>query len=432
MIFALGGAFFADACVGDEPATDSSDSGADTSTADGSTSDATPSDGASTDAGPTYTASLADDLRWEKFDVASLANGGFQGGAFDGRYVYFVPNANPAPPLVRYDTQGLFTDVASWDSEDLGGAQFAAALFVSPYLYLIPDGPTPGPDGTLVRYDTTKDFKSPGSYESFDLKANVNPSDRTFAPSAFDGKFAYLGPVSGTNAVRYDTTAPFDVDASYKSVSENSGGGYYSASCFDGNNIYFIPATLAGQPYGLVKQLSKTASFTNPASFVGFDVGPDAGIDPTPGYNGCAFDGRYLYLEPYGIKSGNQGFASLVVRYDTTAAFTSAGSYSKYDLSGVDTHAHGFHGATFDGRYLYFAPHTTSTAVRFDTTGGFADKASWQSYDLTTTLSASAQGYSGAVFDGRYVYLVPNATSLAVRFDAKSPPSLPSFASSFY
>jgi hypothetical protein len=54
------------------------------------------------------------------------------------------------------------------------------------------------------------------------------------------------------------------------------------------------------------------------------------------------------------------------------------------------------------------------------------------------SAAAPAKGYAGALFDGRYLYFVPTGdgtvgSGLVARFDAKSPPSMPSFYSgSFY
>lgn len=435
-VAALGGGLLFQACVGDEPATttngtDGGDVSDGTSGSDGG-ADASADDGGGDGAvATTYAPSLADSTRWEKVDIASLANGGFLGGAFDGRYVYFVPSKHAT--VVRYDTQAPFGNVTSWDGYDLSSlaVTMGGAVFVAPYIYLIPEGGSNS--GTLVRFDTRSDFKSMASYSTFDMnKANVN--DHQFSPGAFDGKYLYFGPLANTMAVKYDTTAAFDAGASYQSVALAPSAAYYSSTCFDGTNIYFVPeATSAGLGIGALRQYKTSSSFTSGGSFATFDTA-DGGLDPkAAGFEGCVFDGRYLYLEPYGINGGaGQGFASLVVRYDTTQSFTNLDSYSKFDLSGVDANAKGFHGTTFDGRYLYFAPFTKTTAVRFDTTGTFGNKADWQSYDLTTDLTPAATGFAGAVFDGEYVYFVPYNTTLAVRFHAKTPPSLPSRQGSFY
>jgi thiol-disulfide isomerase/thioredoxin len=50
----------------------------------------------------------------------------------------------------------------------------------------------------------------------------------------------------------------------------------------------------------------------------------------------------------------------------------------------------------------------------------------WTSFDLTR-IAQDAQDFAGAVFDGRYLYLVPFARTTVVRFDAKVPPSVPPF-----
>lgn len=44
----------------------------------------------------------------------------------------------------------------------------------------------------------------------------------------------------------------------------------------------------------------------------------------------------------------------------------------------------------------------------------------------TSAVGAGANGFWGAVFDGRYMYLVPSDyDSIAVRFDARNPPAMP-------
>jgi hypothetical protein len=93
-------------------------------------------------------------------------------------------------------------------------------------------------------------------------------------------------------------------------------------------------------------------------------------------------------------------------------------------------------GATFDGRFIYMAPYYTGTVytgatVRYDTQGaGFTTAAAWSAFDVST-LNANAKGYHGAAFDGQYIYLAPavNAASTphgdVARFNAKTPSWLP-------
>src|SRR5262249_41892644 len=141
------------------------------------------------------------------------------------------------------------------------------------------------------------------------------------------------------------------------------------------------------------------------------------------------FDGRFLYLVPGA--DGVSGLYSVVARYDTQAPFGAAASWSTFDTSTVNANARGFQGAAFDGRYLYLAPNNAAgifvydgLVARYDTQAAFTDAASWSTFDAPT-VDANAKGFTGAVFDGRYVYLVPNIYSVVARFDAKSPPSMP-------
>src|ERR1700734_509512 len=80
---------------------------------------------------------------WEFFEPSSvnaLARD-FQGGVFDGRYIYFSPVSNGA--VTRYDTQGSFTAMTSWstfDTSTLGAnAQgFNGAVYDGRFVYFVP------------------------------------------------------------------------------------------------------------------------------------------------------------------------------------------------------------------------------------------------------------------------------------------------------
>jgi len=91
---------------------------------------------------------------------------------------------------------------------------------------------------------------------------------------------------------------------------------------------------------------------------------------------------------------------------------TSSAYWLTYDLGAVSATAKGYQGAAFDGRYVYLAPFTHGTkydglTTRYDTQMSFDGSTSWTTFD-TASVTPGAQGFSGAVFDGRYIYLVPN------------------------
>ena len=211
----------------------------------------------------------------------------------------------------------------------------------------------------------------------------------------------------------------------------------FTGGTFDGRYVYLAPyATTVTARY------DTTASFTSNGSWGAFDVKPlldalprDAGPDAAlvdagtnaPFY-GCAFDGRYVYLLP-----GN-GPPAFAARFDTKGTFTSGASWEAYDLAPLaGGNAYGFGGGTFDGQYVYVVPNSTSILARFDTTSGtFSGSGTgWSTFDTNTLPDAgSGNSFTGAVFDGRYVYLVPSS-SIAARYDTHGPISSASSWSTF-
>lgn len=420
---------FTPACVGDSVAVDGgADASVDQTVVD-APSDAPASDvttDAPVDAGTVYN-DMTDKTKWETLDIASLTGGvtGFVGGAFDGKYVYFSPNQGSVAfgLLPRFDTTKPFAttsfekiDLAQQNASFVG---FDGAIYDGKHVYLIPYV-----KHDIVAYDPTLPFAAATSYASFDVVANVDPNAGAGGTGAFDGKYVYITPYFGGLALRYDTAATFDAGASYEKYQLYAPNTYgYSAANFDGKYIYYTPYAGPTLPQysGLIQRYDTSKAFGQAASWLPYDL---TLVDPNAiGFDGAVFDGRYLYLVPHQ--------KTLVLRYDTQAQFDKVGSWNKFDLASVNGAATTFAGATFDGRYIYFAPQLGGVTVRYDTTQAFAAVPSWQAFDMTTK-DAAAKTYLGMLFDGRYVYYVPYGGTVAARFDAKSPASLPTFASSFF
>jgi hypothetical protein len=147
------------------------------------------------------------------------------------------------------------------------------------------------------------------------------------------------------------------------------------------------------------------------------------------GFAGGAFDGRYVYFAPGRI----DGAHAIVARYDTTAGSFDAGgasAFAFFSLSLVSGGAHGFDGCAFDGRYIYFIPNANGIIVRYDTTAAFDATTSWEAWDLPSHVDGGDTSYGGAVFDGRYLYLVPEK-GVTLRFDARDPAGPAPFSGSF-
>jgi hypothetical protein len=152
-------------------------------------------------------------------------------------------------------------------------------------------------------------------------------------------------------------------------------------------------------------------------------------------FQGASFDGHGVYFAP-AVTQNNGGPA---VRFDVDAGvgFTQGSSWSSFSpmelATGTQNNAYllAYLGSLFDGRFVYYVPNSPSGGndnallLRFDTTapGGFPTKGSWTLYDLTT-IDPNAFDFAGGVFDGRYIYLTPLG-DLVVRFDARAPGPLP-------
>ena len=136
-------------------------------------------------------------------------------------------------------------------------------------------------------------------------------------------------------------------------------------------------------------------------------------------FYGGVFDGRYLYLVPAAFGR------SIVARYDTEAAFDAGSAWATFDTTTINAAARGFMGGVFDGRYVYLVPNWSSTAgangvvARYDTEAAFDAGSAWATVD-TATINAEAVGFAGGVFDGRYIYLVPGHYGVVARYDTEA------------
>ena len=383
---------------------------------------------------------------WAAFDVTTLFPGakGFAGAVFDGRYLYLMPNNNGAADGVaaRFDTQGGFGASGSWETFDIATISSSAKGYVGGafdgrYVYYVPynNGTY---HGLIARFDTHGSFGSPSAWATFDI-STVNAGAKGYIGATFDGRYIYLSPhYNGTGyhgkTARYDTQGDFTMASSWQvfdMATANAGAMGFLGTAFDGRYVYYAPYYNNTAYHGLVARFDTKAAggFTAAASWSFFNV---ASVNANAvGFYAIAFDGKYLYLgQYYNGAAATPAYGGLVVRYDTTADFSTAGSYGFYN-TGIT----GFVGASFDGRHVYFAPHYDGTnyadnVVRFDTQGaGFTNSAAWSTY-ATSALNTHARGFHGAAFDGQYMYMVPSndstgAVGVVARFNAKSPSWLP-------
>jgi hypothetical protein len=388
------------------------------------------------DANPYH--SVDDTSQWSKFDVSTVRAGlqGFAGGTFDGRYVYLSPHNNGSPDGVtaRLDTQaaGGFGAATSWTafdtaSLDAGALGYLGAAYDPTHkqVYLVPNN-NGAPGGVVASVAPGASFGPDASWTTFST-LTLDAGAAGFAGATFDGQYLYFSP-SNNGApdgvvTRYDTTKPFRTSSSWATfdLTQLPGAamakGYFGA-VYAGTLAIFVPAGGAS-PSPLVAAYATTLPFSSPTSWQTYDL---SGLDAKArGFRGAAFDGQFVYLVP-----NNNGSADgVVARYDATKQFTDQNAWTFFDLTVVNASATGFAGGAFDGRYLYLVPNVGTVLARYDTTAAFGTAGSWSTFDLQAQLGSGLGPFEGAVFDGEYLYLVPSGDGLVARFDARSPPALP-------
>jgi hypothetical protein len=153
---------------------------------------------------------VADATQWETFDLSLVDSGmgsllAFDGGVYDGsQYLYFLPAANGTSDggdVMRYDTTQPFAQAASWQHYTLYPGNFTTGGWDARYVYLS------GPTSTISRYDSQAPFGPDTSWNSFDV-SQINPSAVAFQGTAFDGRYMYFVPDTGSTLVRLDSKFP--------------------------------------------------------------------------------------------------------------------------------------------------------------------------------------------------------------------------------
>ena len=279
-------------------------------------------------------------------------------------------------------------------------------------------------DAPFIDDASYNDFTDGSLWTTFNA-ASVNVLSAGFWGGTFDGRYVYFSPEHNNTTwdglvTRYDTQSAFDAGAAwttFDALQLDAGAGPFYGAAFDGRYVYFIPP--ATGPGKIITRYDSQADFAAPASWQVFDTTTVS--SRSKGFLSATFDGRYLYLVPY---QAGGAFGYDITRFDTKGSFSDLASWAAFDTQTVAPTAGGFYGGLFDGRYVYLVPDANGVsgkAVRYDTQAPFATATSWQTFD-TTTVNPLAKGFHGGAFDGRYIYFVPNhavvsGSGVVARFD---------------
>jgi hypothetical protein len=327
-------------------------------------------------------------------------------------------------PLASFDSFEAY-DAGHTAGMDTTG--FFGAVFDGRCIYFVPQHDTKTRHGKVLRFDTHGGFKNPASWQAYDAGNTDGLNTKGYYGAVFDGRFVFFVPRRDpgsfhTRVLRLDTRGEFTNSQSWSAYDTGLGNRSYQSAAFDGRYIYFSPGH-ASIPKSSVKEPPRCASpavtgmnpnfylignslvvrhdtrgeFQDPKNWATFDVADTSGLD-TNDYDGASFDGRYVYFAP--LSTGN------VLRYDTRGEFTDKRNWSAYDIKPLGMKL--CVGAVFDGRHVYFVPYgETQAVIRCDVRGEFADPKSWSAYEFAKTKGMTTRGFDGGMFDGRYVYFVP-------------------------
>lgn len=358
----------------------------------------------STSPGTQLTMSAASTTFYDSSSLQPVPGADFQGGVFDGRYLYKVPVITGQ--VARYDTMGSLSASTSYAYLDLGTLRsgalgFQGGVFDGRYVYFIPFGLS-----IFARYDTTAPFAASTSYSFLDLNL-VTPFSGGFAGAVFDGRYLYMvpyngnGPTFGSGICRYDTTSFFTATASYSSfdlANVRTGIGGFWGGTFDGRYVYFAPnKTFVSLGLGgYFTRFDTSQNFSNSLSYAFFNFLP-VNSNAVSCFS-ASLDGRYIYLP--------NAASGIITRYDTKLPFSSSISYEFFN-TGVPR----LGSSCFDGRYLYIpGPFGFGIVTRYDVTRPFSNSLSYSFLNVASLQSLSS-GIEFAFFDGRYVYFTTYSNS---------------------
>ena len=163
---------------------------------------------------------------------------------------------------------------------------------------------------------------------------------------------------------------------------------------FDGRYVYLSPNG------GPVERYDTHGGF---GSLTSWSMGP--GKAGSGNFSGAAFDGQHVYF--VGFRSEGSTNDAVFASFDTKGSFADVSAWKRFNLTAAQPTATSFSGAAFDGHYVYFAPYLNSRAERFDTTLAIDDPGAWLGFDVDA-VDPGAVAFEGAIYDGHYVYFVPH------------------------
>ena len=307
-------------------------------------------------------------------------------------------------PTPRYEElPEWYKNTAKWASQ----GSITEEVFLESLEYLI--------NKKIIVYDT--EFNLFSSYSDFnqvisDRNLTVEDkwilNDTLFAPlisgyrgATFDGESVYFAPYYNNYErngimVKYDTTLPFGEVDSWEVFNVGSWNikGFQGALYHD-NYVYYVPYYFDEKldEGTAVIRYNTTLDFRDTTAWelaFYFDVYEDGVVTDD-----------FIYFSPHFDRNNERN--AIPLRYDASKSFNDEKSWERYG-TGLDT---SYIGATFDGKYVYYAPFKSNNKdfipiLVHDTTKSFSQEQSWSEINIPYAP------YSGTGFNGTHVVMAPH------------------------
>jgi len=301
------------------------------------------------------------------------------------------------------------------------------------YIYYTPYHNGNSYHGVVLRQKIYAIFSNSDTWEAYDVGSTDGLNCIGFTGNPiFDGHFMYFTPSNNgaTSGVvlRYDTTKPFKGGIGWE-IFELTDLGNNNIALKACNGQYVCAETAGADPL--------TANRSSVGLWETFEL-TDLGSNNIA-LKAC--NGKYVCAESEGasylianrdavgawetfqrvnlgsnkiaLKAVNGNYVC-VSRSDSKLYSTigSVASWEAYDAGYVDSlTTKGFSGAVYDGRFIYFVPYNNGAyngiILRYDTTKPFKAAGSWEAYDFGSLAGGAAKGYSGGEIVDGFLYLSP-------------------------
>jgi chitodextrinase/flagellar hook assembly protein FlgD len=185
----------------------------------------------------------------------------------------------------------------------------------------------------------------------------------------------------------------------------------YFGGVFDGTNIWMVPAAAGPTGLFLVKMNTTTGKMTK---YNGWPAGFDTN---NAKFRGGVFDGTSVWLIPH--VAGTH----IIQVNITTGEMTGYNNWptqqvwgNPYDTYGLQLGQSTFSGGVFDGTNIWLVPYSSNYAlIKFNTVTG---QMTTYGYMGLPGYSGNSAAFSGGVFDGTNIWLIPASESGVLKVNA--------------